>query len=109
MPKGPRGEKRPADVIGAAVMVAKVATGEITEHPQKESPAALLGRAGGKARAKKLSPQQRRRISFYGPDSSMRAISRVCDVSLNTVDKLLVDAGDACAAFHAANVVGGES
>ena len=31
MPKGPRGEKRPADVIGAAVMVAKIATGEIEE------------------------------------------------------------------------------
>jgi hypothetical protein len=27
MPKGPRGEKRPADVIGAAIMVAKIATG----------------------------------------------------------------------------------
>jgi len=36
----------------------------------------------------------------------MRAISRVCDVSLNTVDKLLVDAGNACAAFHAATVIG---
>jgi hypothetical protein len=35
----------------------------------------------------------------------MRAISRVCDVSLNTVDKLLVDTGNACAAFHAATVV----
>ena len=32
MPKGPRGEKRPADVIGAAVMVAKIATGEIAEE-----------------------------------------------------------------------------
>lgn len=31
MPKGPKGEKRPADVIGAAVMVAKIATGEIQE------------------------------------------------------------------------------
>ncbi len=29
MPKGPKGEKRPADVIGAAVKVAKIATGEI--------------------------------------------------------------------------------
>jgi hypothetical protein len=29
MLKGPRGEKRPADVIGAAVMVARIATGEI--------------------------------------------------------------------------------
>jgi hypothetical protein len=31
MPKGPRGEKRATDVIGAAVMVAKMATGEIEE------------------------------------------------------------------------------
>ncbi len=30
----------------------------------------------------------------------MRSISRVCDVSINTVSKLLVDAGLACAAFH---------
>src|SRR5262249_27341033 len=32
--------------------------------------------------------------------SSMRSISRVADVSINTVTKLLVDAGKACAAFH---------
>jgi len=32
--------------------------------------------------------------------SSMRSISRVCDVSINTVSKLLIDAGNACAAFH---------
>jgi len=31
MPKGPQGQKRPADVIGAAVMVAKIATGEIED------------------------------------------------------------------------------
>jgi IS1 family transposase len=30
----------------------------------------------------------------------MRSISRVCDVSINTVSKLLVDAGIACASFH---------
>ena len=33
-------------------------------------------------------------------DSSMRAISRVADVSINTVSKLLIDAGKACATFH---------
>jgi len=33
--------------------------------------------------------------------SSMRSVARVCDVSINTVSKLLVDAGSACAAFHA--------
>jgi IS1 family transposase len=32
--------------------------------------------------------------------SSMRSISRVCDVSINTVTKLLVDAGRACAEYH---------
>ena len=37
MPKGPKGEKRPADVIGTAVKVARIATGEIEEQPQKAS------------------------------------------------------------------------
>jgi hypothetical protein len=31
VPKGPKGERRPADVIGAAIMVAKIATGEIDD------------------------------------------------------------------------------
>jgi transposase-like protein len=35
---------------------------------------------------------------------SLRSISRVCIVSINTVTKLLVDAGHACADFHDANV-----
>jgi len=43
MPKGPRGEKRPADVIGNAVKVAKIATGEIVEdlETQGKDPAAV--------------------------------------------------------------------
>lgn len=31
MPKGPRGEKRPADAIARAVQIRKIATGEIEE------------------------------------------------------------------------------
>ena len=31
MPKGPKGQKRPGDVVGAAVLVAKIATGEVEE------------------------------------------------------------------------------
>lgn len=38
--------------------------------------------------------------------ASMRSISRVADVSINSVAKLLVDAGNACAAFHDENVRG---
>ena len=39
-------------------------------------------------------------LSMLCEGSSMRSISRVADVSINTVSKLLVDAGKACAAFH---------
>jgi hypothetical protein len=48
MPKGPRGEKRPADVIGAAVKVMRIATDEETEELDQEptNPAAVLGKAG---------------------------------------------------------------
>jgi hypothetical protein len=44
MPRGPKGEKRPADVIGAAVMVARIATGEIEDTKGKApNRAALCG------------------------------------------------------------------
>ena len=62
MPKGPKGEKRPADVIGNAVKIAKIATGEIDDEIDdegKSEAAKLLGKKGGKARAKKLTPEQR--------------------------------------------------
>ena len=68
MPRGPKGEKRPADVIGAAVKVMKIATGEVEEDIGKpdagKNPAAVeLGRKGGKARASKLTPEQRADIA----------------------------------------------
>jgi hypothetical protein len=65
MPKGPQGQKRPADVIGAAIMVAKIATGEIAEEiePRNESAAAELGRKGGRARAASLSKRKRIEIA----------------------------------------------
>jgi hypothetical protein len=65
MPKGPRGEKRPADVIGAAIMVAKIATGEIDEKPEVrlKNAAAELGRMGGTARSASLSKKRKREIA----------------------------------------------
>ena len=48
MPKGPRGERRPADAIGRAVLIGKIATGEIEdERDELSSAAAELGRLGG--------------------------------------------------------------
>ena len=68
MPKGPRGEKRPADVIGGAVKVMRIATGAETEELDQTpaSAAATLGRLGGAARAKSLTPDQRAEIARKG-------------------------------------------
>jgi hypothetical protein len=68
MPKGPKGEKRPADVIGTAVKVMKIATGEIEEVTDeagdgKDKAAQSLGRKGGKARAEKMSAKRRSEIA----------------------------------------------
>ena len=63
------GQRRPADVIGNAVHVMRIATGQITDDvptPEDEgkNPAAVaLGRMGGKARAAKLSAKKRKEIA----------------------------------------------
>jgi hypothetical protein len=65
MPKGPQGQKRPADAIGLAVMVGRIATGEIedtTDDPTKAHHSAG-GKKGGAARAKALTPEQRTDIA----------------------------------------------
>ena len=65
MPKGPKGEKRPADVIGNAVHIMRIATGEVDDSvsdPGKEL-ASKGGLKGGKARAKALSPEELKRIA----------------------------------------------
>jgi hypothetical protein len=61
MPKGPQGQKRPADVIGNAVHVMRIATGEIEES--STSGRIRSGYAGAKARAKALSPEKRSAIA----------------------------------------------
>lgn len=63
VPTGPQGQKRPADVIGNSVRVMQIATGEISEVPERNSAAAELGRLGGRARAEKLDKKQRSEIA----------------------------------------------
>lgn len=63
MPKGPRGEKRPADAVSRAVMIGKIATGEIEDDRELSSAAAELGRKGGKKRAENLSPERKKEIA----------------------------------------------
>ena len=59
MPRGPKGEKRPADVVGNAVHVMRIATGEIQDSPRTAPKRAK----GGKARAKALPPATRAEIA----------------------------------------------
>lgn len=70
MPRGPKGERRPADVIGNAVKVMRIATGEETEDlaadDGKDPAAKALGKKGGAARAKSMSPERRTEIAKAG-------------------------------------------
>lgn len=70
MAKGPKGERRPADVIGNAVKVMRIATGQepedygpTAESEGKNAAAVALGRMGGKTRASSLSKKQRSEIA----------------------------------------------
>jgi hypothetical protein len=69
MLRGPRGERHPADVIGNVVKVMRIATGEQADDREDvpaPSPAAQFGKLGGTARAKALTPEQRKEIASKG-------------------------------------------
>jgi hypothetical protein len=66
MPNGLTGQQRPADVIGKAVHIMKIATGEIEEtltDDGKDKAAVALGSKDGQARAKKLGVRRRKEIA----------------------------------------------
>ena len=69
MKRGPKGEKRPADAIGCAVMVARIATGEEEDTYYEQPNRVKGGRAGGKARAEKLTPEERSEIARKGAEA----------------------------------------
>jgi hypothetical protein len=78
VPKGPKGEKRPADVIANAVKVMRIATGEEPEDydtPEKsgKDPAAVsMGKRGGKARAANMTPERRADIAKKAAEKRWR-------------------------------------
>lgn len=63
MPRGPQGQKRPADVIARAVMVARIATGEEQETLTHVSGRVRSGHAGAAARTANLSGERRSEIA----------------------------------------------
>ena len=67
MPTGPKGEKRPADVVSNAVHIMKVLTGEAEDTAPaddgKDPAAKALGSKGGKARAEAMTAERRSEIA----------------------------------------------
>jgi hypothetical protein len=66
MPKGPQGQKRPADTVANAIRVAKILTGEVEEDmgdSGKDKGAQALGKKGGAARAASMTPERRAEIA----------------------------------------------
>ncbi len=66
MPTGPKGQKRPADVIGNAVKIMRIATCEEADEVidgGKDPNAKALGAKGGKKRAENMTPERRSEIA----------------------------------------------
>lgn len=75
MPTGPKGEKRPADVNARAVMIARIATGEVDDAPPddgKDPAAKALGKKGGTARAASMTPERRAEIAKKAAEKRWR-------------------------------------
>ena len=79
MPKGPNGQKRPADVVSNAVHVMKIGTGQIEEtllDDGRNRAAVELGRKGGLARAKNLKKKTRIQIARKAAKARWKKTSR---------------------------------
>ena len=63
MPKGPKGEKRHADAVQNAILIGRIAIGEVEDAPSKAPNRAKGGEAGGNARASRLPPEERLKIA----------------------------------------------
>jgi hypothetical protein len=63
MPRGPNGEKRPADAIGCAIAVARIAIGDAEDECLSAPGRQRSGIAGAKARAENLSSERRSEIA----------------------------------------------
>ena len=76
MPKGPTGQRRPGDVIGTAIKVAKIATGEIVDETMAGKEYAQRGGLkGSRIRAEKLSPERRQEIGKRAAQARWRTDS----------------------------------
>ena len=72
MPTGPRGERRPADVIGWAVAVARLSVGDDVETLKTQTGKVRSGIAGAKARTDVLTAGQREAVEKKAANARWR-------------------------------------
>lgn len=79
MPRGPKGERRPADVNARAIMIGRIATGEIGDKVTddgRNAAAVALGRMGGKARAAGMSARRRKQIARQAAEKRWKSAGK---------------------------------
>ena len=67
MPRGPKGEKRPGDVIGAAILVGRIATGDAEDLKLDKDPHAVaLGKRVNEAEKEAWLKMERAWLKLAG-------------------------------------------
>lgn len=99
MTKGPNGEKRPADAIGCAVMVGRIATGEETDTSYVSKNRRNSGVSGAKARMEMLSATKRKQIASLAASArwnKKEATMNVDQDACDTVAAIYADKKESC-------------
>ncbi|GIT85446.1 hypothetical protein [Roseobacter sp. OBYS 0001] len=93
MPKGPNGQKRPADAIGCAVSVARIATGEDEDTGYVSRNRRKSGVAGAKARTKNLDAEQRSEIATRAAEARWKMESEMTEMTFDQRFQKAFDGG----------------
>lgn len=88
MPKGPNGQKRPADGVGMSVMIAKIATGEEEDTSYTSQNRRRSGVAGAKARMKTLSADERSKIATKAAKARWKSQEATMNQNVNACDQV---------------------
>lgn len=94
MPKGPNGQKRPADGVGMSVMVGRIATGEEQDTSYTSKNRRKSGVAGAKARMKTMSAERRSEIATQAASARWQKGEReMTDICSDGLHSLLSEGG----------------
>lgn len=86
MPKGPQGQKRPADSVGMSVMVARIATGEEEDTSYVSKNRRKSGVAGAEARMRNTSAEKRSEIATKAAEARWKTQEATMNVTDNACD-----------------------